>query len=100
VSPREATRREIQRFITTDKYHLVKTFEGADLIEMRVAKGSIAAGHMVHEVAWPAGVVAVGHVRGLHADVPGPEAVLLADDHMYLMVARGSLKGLVKLLEA
>ena len=43
---------------------------------------------------------AVGHVRGLHADVPGPETVLLADDYMYLMVARGSLKGLVKLLEA
>ena len=100
VSPREATRREIQRFITTDKYHVVKKFEGADLIEMRVAKGSIAAGHMVREVAWPAGVVAVGHVRGLHAEVPGPETVLLADDYMYLMVARGSLKGLVKLLEA
>jgi trk system potassium uptake protein TrkA len=100
VSPREATRREIQRFITTDNYHVVKSFDGADLIEMRVGKGSIASGHRVHEVAWPAGVVAVGHLRGIHADVPSPETVLSADDRLYLVVARGSLKGLVKLLES
>lgn len=100
VSPRDATRKEIQRFLTTDKYHVVKSFEGADLIEMRVGKGSIAAGHMVNEVAWPANVVVVGQVRGIHADVPGSEAVLLPGDHLYVMAARGSLKGLVKLLES
>ena len=30
VSPREATRREIQRFITTDRYHVLKKFEARD----------------------------------------------------------------------
>ena len=99
VSPREATRREIQRFITTDRYHVLKSFEGADLLEIRVGKGSIATGHMVHEVAWPAGVVLVGQLRGIHADVPGPEAVLLAGDHLYAVVAHASRKAFVRLLE-
>jgi trk system potassium uptake protein TrkA len=100
VSPREATRREIQRFITTDKHHVMKSFDGADLIEIDVAKGSIAAGHMVHEVAWPPGVVLVGHLRGIHAEVPGPDDVLFAGDHLYAMVAHESLKPFARLLEA
>jgi trk system potassium uptake protein TrkA len=100
VSPREATRQEIQRFITTNKFHLMKSFDGVDLLEMRVGKGSIAAGHMVSEVGWPEGAVLVGHLRGIHAEVPGPETVLLADDHVYAMVAGGARKAFVKLLEA
>jgi trk system potassium uptake protein TrkA len=99
VSPREATRREIQRFITTDRYHVLKSFEGAVLMEIRVGKGSIAAGHMVHEVAWPVGAILVGQLRGIHADVPGPGEVLLAGDHLYAVVAHTALKAFVKLLE-
>jgi trk system potassium uptake protein TrkA len=99
VSPREATRREIQRFITTDKHHVVKSFAGADLIEIDVGKGSIAAGHMVHEVNWPPGVVLVGQMRGIHAEVPGPEDVLFAGDHLYAVVARDSIKPFTRLLE-
>ncbi len=99
VSPREATRREIQRFITTDRYHVLKSFEGAFLIEIRVGKGSLAAGHMVHEVAWPMGTVLVGQLRGIHADVPGPNDILLAGDHLYAVVEQTSLKAFVKLLE-
>lgn len=99
VSPREATRREIQRFITTDRYHVVKTFDGAVLLEMRVGRGAIAAGHMVHEVAWPPGVVLVGQLRGIHADVPGPDEVLLAGDHLYAVVTDAAIKPFVKLLE-
>jgi trk system potassium uptake protein TrkA len=100
VSPREATRREIQRFITDHRHHLVKSFDGIDLIETDVAKGSIAAGHMVHEVAWPPGVVIVGQMRGIHADVPGPDDVLMAGDHLYAVVASDSVKPFTRLLEA
>ncbi len=99
VSPREATRREIQRFITSERYHIMKSLEGAELIEIRCGKGSIAAGHMVHEVKWPPATVLVGQLRGIHAEVPGPDNVLLAGDLLYVVVARGSLKALVKLLE-
>lgn len=99
VSPREATRREIQRFITTDRYHVQKSFDAADLIEIRVGKGSIAAGHMVHEVGWPVGVVLVGQLRGIHADVPGPNDVLLPGDYLYAVVAHEARKAFVRLLE-
>jgi trk system potassium uptake protein TrkA len=99
VSPREATRLEIQRFITTDRFHVLKSFEGAELIEIRVGKGSIAAGHMVREVSWPAGVVLVGLLRGIHAGVPEPNESLLAGDHLYAVVAREARKAFIRLLE-
>lgn len=99
VSPREATRREIDRFITSDRFHVVKKFEGAELLEMHVNRGSLAAGHMVREVEWPAGSVLVGHQRGLHAAVPGPDEVLEDGDLVYAMVSPAARKTFVKLLE-
>ncbi len=98
VSPRDATRREVERFITSERFHLVKKLGGAEVLEMRVRKGSIAAGHMVKEVDWPEGVVIVGHLRGTHAEVPGPDDYLQADDHVYVVVAPKARKALVKLL--
>jgi trk system potassium uptake protein TrkA len=100
ISPREATRREIQRFITSDSHHIMKQFDGIDLLEMRVGKGSIAAGHMVKEIEWPPGTLLVGKLRGLHAEVPGPDDVLLGGDHIYAMVSRDVLKRFLKLLAA
>jgi trk system potassium uptake protein TrkA len=100
ISPREATRREIQRFITSDSHHVLKKFDGIDLLELRVGKGSIAAGHMVKEIEWPPGTVLVGKLRGLHADVPGPDEVLLGGDHLYAMVSRDAMKRFLKLLAA
>jgi trk system potassium uptake protein TrkA len=99
ISPREATRREIQRFITTDSYSILKKFDCVDLVELRVGKGSIAAGHMVKEIQWPPGVVLVGKLRGLHAEVPGPDEVLLGDDHLYAMVSKDAKKAFLKLIE-
>jgi len=98
VSPREATRREVQRFITTDRYHVLEEFDAALLLEIRVGNGSIAAGHMVHEVEWPQGVVLVGQLQGVQADVPGPDDFLHAGDHLYAVVARPALKAFTKLL--
>lgn len=100
VSPREATQREIQRFITVEKFHIVKSFAGAHLVEIDVCKGSIAAGHMIHEVHWPPGVVIVGHQRGIHAQVPGADEVLMAGDHLFAVVAAASMKPFARLLEA
>jgi len=99
VSPRDATRREIERFITSDRFHLVKSLPGAELIEIRVNKGSLAAGHMVKEVEWPDGCVLVGLLHGTHAEVPGPDDVLQAGDHVYAMVSGKARKAFVKLLD-
>ena len=98
VSPRDATRREIERFITSDRFHLVKRLPGAEILEMRVHKGSLAAGHMVKEIEWPDGCVLVGLLHTTHADVPGPEDVLQAGDHIYAVVSPKARKAFVKLL--
>jgi trk system potassium uptake protein TrkA len=99
VSPREATRREIERFLTSERFHVVKAFAGIDLLEARVQRGSLAAGHLVAEVAWPAGVVLVGLLRGLHSEVPGPATVLQSGDILYAVVAGAARMAFVKLLE-
>lgn len=99
VSPREATLREIERFLTSERFHVVRGFGGADLLEARVGRGSLAAGHAVAEVEWPAGVVLVGLLRGLHAEVPGPGTVLQTGDVVYGVVAAASRKAFVKLLD-
>ena len=99
ISPREATRREIQRFITTTGYTVLKKFDSVDLMELRVGKASIVAGHMVKEIDWPKGVVLVGKLRGLHAEMPRAEEVLLGGDHLYAMVSRDAKKAFLKLIE-
>src|SRR5690606_29041405 len=99
VSPREATRREIERFLTSDRFHLLKRFGGGELIEIRINKGAIASGHQIAEVAWQAGCVLVSHMMELHAAVLGPESLLEAGDLVYSMVAPQSLKVFVNLLD-
>jgi len=98
ISPRESTRREIERFITSDRYHMVKKFEGGELIEMPVSEGASVAGKAVREVEWPEGCVLVGRQRGLHAGVPGPDDDLQAGDLVYAMVSPSARRRFVKLL--
>lgn len=98
VSPREATRRDIERYLTTNKYYIVKKFSAGEVIETDVAKGSKSAGSKISEIEWPAGCVLVGHLRGLQATVPGPDDTLEAGDRIYAMVSPKVRKKLLKLL--
>ena len=98
VSPREATRRDIERYLTSDKYHVVKKLGPGQVIETRIESKSALAGKPVSEVKWPAGVVLVGRQRGLQAEVPGRDDVLEVGDILYAMVGRKSLKAFGKLL--
>ncbi len=86
ISPREATRRELERFLISDQFHTVKKIGAGEVIETEVAKASIAAEHMISEVNWPEGCVIVARMRGIHAIVPGPEDVLRPGDMIYAMV--------------
>ena len=98
VSPREATRRELERFLTSDQFHTVKKMGAGEVIETEVAKASIAAEHMISEVDWPEGCVIVARMRGLHAIVPGPEDVLSPGDMIYAMVAPKVRRKFLKLV--
>lgn len=98
VSPREATRRELERFITDDKFHLVKKLGAGDLIETRIAKGAIVAGHKVQEIDWPQGCVLIGRLHGIHAEPPAAEDVLSAGDHIYALVSSMARKKFLRLV--
>ncbi|MGJ8724040.1 MAG: Trk system potassium transporter TrkA [Roseibacillus sp.] len=98
VSPREATRRDIERYLTSEKYHVVKKLGPGQVIETRIESKSALAGKPVSEVKWPPGVVLVGRQRGLQAEVPGRDDVLEVGDILYAMVGRKSLKAFAKLL--
>ncbi len=98
VSPREASRRDIEKFITTDQYHTVKKLSAGEVIETTVNSGSIVAGKMVGEVDWPEGCILVAKMRGIHADVPGPDDVLDSGDVVYAMVSPKVRKKFLKLV--
>lgn len=98
ISPREATRRELMRFITSDKYHVVKKLRAGEIIEIAVREGSRAAGHSIGEVDWPEGCVLVAHIKGIHASVPGAEDMIEPGDNLFAMVDRSAKKKLVKLV--
>ncbi|MCH2063557.1 MAG: Trk system potassium transporter TrkA [Roseibacillus sp.] len=98
VSPREATRRDIERYLTEEKFYVVKKFTAGQVIETTVEKKAKAMGLKVGDIDWPAGSVLVGLVRGLNAIVPGPDDVVEAGDRIYAMVSPKGLKKLLKLL--
>jgi len=98
VSPREAVRRDLSRFITSDKFHTVKKLGVGEVLETVVAKGSIAAGHQVGEVEWPEGCVLIGIISGIHANFPAPTDVLEAGDTLYAVVTSGNRKAFLKLV--
>jgi trk system potassium uptake protein TrkA len=98
VSPREATRRELMRFITSDKYHVVKKVRAGEVVEILVRENSKADGCHVGEIAWPEGCVLVALIKGIHATVPAAEDTIDAGDTLYAMVSKKGKKGLVKLV--
>jgi trk system potassium uptake protein TrkA len=98
VSPRDAARREIERFLTSDGFHTVKKIGAGEVIETEVVSGSLAAEQMVGEVDWPPGCVLVACMRGLHAIVPGADDVLHPGDTIYAMVEPKVRKKFLKLV--
>lgn len=98
VSPREATRRDIERYLTTRQYCVVKKFSAGEVIETDVTNDAAAVGKAVSEIEWPEGAVLVGLVRGLKAIVPGPADVVKAGDRIYAMVGPKVRKKFLKLL--
>ncbi len=97
VSPREATRRELTRFITSDKFHTVKKFPGAELIELTVPAKSKLVGQAVKDVDWPAGFGLVARIHGIHAEVPAADDVIEAGDNLFALVEPDAKKPFIAL---
>ncbi len=98
VSPREAARKEISRYVTTEKFHVVRRLGDGIVLQTHVAKGSKADGKTVGDLKWPEGCVLVGLIKGLQAIVPGADAELSAGDQIFAMVADKAEKKFLKLL--
>ncbi|QQL45689.1 Trk system potassium transporter TrkA [Sulfuriroseicoccus oceanibius] len=98
VSPREATRRELMRFVTSDRFHTMKRFPGAELIELAVPEGSPIVGKMIRELNWPQGCGLVARVHDIHAEVPSADDVLEDGDNLFALVEPDAKKAFVKLV--
>ena len=98
VSPREASRKEISRYVTTERYHMVRRLGDGMVIQTHVSSGSRAQGKTVSEIKWPKGCVLVGLLKGLQAIVPGPNDVLEAGDQLFAVVANKAEKKFIKLV--
>ena len=99
VSPREAVRKDLERFLTSDKFHTVKKLDGGEIIETIVERASIVAEKMVGEIEWPDGCVLVGLVDGIHGKVPSPNDVLKPGNEVYAMVTPKVRKKFLKLVQ-
>lgn len=98
VSPREASRKEISRYVTTEKFHIVRKLGNSMVIQTHVAKGSAADGKTIGELKWPTGCVIVGLLKGLQAVVPGANDVLKGGDQIFAVVGKKVGKKFLKLL--
>ena len=98
VSPREATRRDLNRFISSDQFHTVRKLSSAEVIETELAEGARAAGKKVSEVEWPEGCVLVGTMRGIRSHVPTGDDLLEPGDVLYAIVAPKARKKFLKLV--
>jgi len=98
VSPREASRKEISRYVTTENYHVVRKLGDGIVLQTHISKGSKADGKTVGELKWPEGCVLVGLLKGLQAIVPGADDVLSVGDQVFAMVTNKAERKFLKLV--
>ncbi|MEM9018836.1 MAG: TrkA C-terminal domain-containing protein, partial [Verrucomicrobiota bacterium] len=98
VSPREATRKDLSRFIISDRFHLLQKLEGVELIESTVTEDSPAVGKTVREIDWPEDCVLVAQLHGVRGEVPTAEDVINVEDNLYALVKPRAKRGFLKLV--
>ncbi len=100
VSPREATRRDLMRFVTTAGYRVMRGLDQCGvLIESAVPAGSQLAGKQVNEIAWPQGSGLVALLHEQNASVPAATDMIRAGDTIYAIVADKALPAFRKLID-
>ncbi len=98
VSPRQATRHDLMRLVTSDRYHLVKRLDAGELIEAVVVEGSAADGEKVQDVNWPPGCILAALLHGVRAVAPAADDQIVAGDHLYAIVTDKAKKKFLKLI--
>ena len=98
VSPRRETRKDLERFLTADRFHLVRKLEGGELIEARVAKESKVAGKKVKEIEWPEHCLLVAKMHEVRAVAPSADDRIAAEDFLYAFVSPKAKRQFLKLV--
>jgi trk system potassium uptake protein TrkA len=99
VSPRVATSRDLMRFITSEKFHVILTLEGgSEVLELLVSDKCKTVGRKVSDIQWPEGSGLVAMLRGQEAMVPSAEDTIMAGDTIYAMVSSSARKPMIKML--
>ncbi len=98
ISPRQATRRDMSRFLISDRFHLLQKLEGADLIESAVSENAPVAGKLVKDIEWPEGCILVAFQRGSSAQVPAADDEVKAGGYIYAVVNSKAKKKFLKLV--
>jgi trk system potassium uptake protein TrkA len=97
VSPREVVQQELMRFITSDKYHVIKDLPGGELIEVTVRENSKADGATVKDMKID-NCSLVAHINENHTRVPSSEDLISAGDNLYALVSKKARKEFIKLV--
>ncbi len=98
VSPREASRKDLSRFIVSDRFHLLQRLAGVELIEAAVNKDSPVSEKTVREVAWPRDCVLVAQLGSARGHVPSADDEIHVGDSLYALVGPKAKKAFLKLV--
>lgn len=99
VSPREATSRDLLRFISAQKFHVIASLgEGIEVLEYHLKASSPCQGKKVSEISWPEGAGLVALLRENSARVPVADDVLQEGDVVYGIVSPRAKKPFGKLM--
>ncbi len=98
ISPRDATRRDLSRFLISDRFHLLQKLKNADLIETAVADDAKIVGQKVKDVEWPEGCILVALLEGGRATVPAADDEIPQGSHIYAVVSPKAKRKFLKLV--
>jgi len=99
VSPREATLRDLQRYISKQGSNTVLNLPGgAEVLEAGISQTGQVTGRKVSEVPWPKGTMLVALLHGSSAVVPGAEDALNPGDTIYALVSAEARRDFARLL--
>lgn len=100
VSPRNATIRELLRYITHDNFSELATLPGgkAKIIEITIATGCPQKNRKIKEIPWPQQCIIIGLQHKFRASVPTAEDVVLAGDRLVAIIPNDQIEQLLDLL--
>lgn len=98
VSPREAARKDLSSFITSDRFHLLQRLSGVELIESAVTADSPVVGKKVREVKWPEDCVLVALLNSSRGQVPAADDEIHHEDSLYALVKPKAKRAFLKLV--